>query len=157
MKLQQFMKQQCTVLCICSQAITDACVVYICSGTMTETQVLLSLGHNQQIDRHGFVLPEGGPSISSPGASSKPDSSSASGSSHRRCQRHERKWRKMLGHSGADFSNYLAKHPDKVKCRARKGIPDSLRGLAWQLLSGQSIDGPTCRIKILYGGAGMGD
>lgn len=106
------------------------------TGTMTETQVLLSLGHNQQTDRHGFVLPEGGPSTSSPGASSsKPDSSS--GSSHRRSKRHERKWRKMLGQSGADFSNYLAKHPDKVKRRARKGIPDSLRGLAWQLLSGE--------------------
>ncbi|MEW5316343.1 MAG: hypothetical protein WDW38_007722 [Sanguina aurantia] len=100
-------------------------------GTMTETQVLLSLLHKPQLDRHGFVLPEGG---SSPGPSaSKPD---GSGSSHRRAQRHERKWRKMLGQSGSDFKKYLAKHPEKVKCRARKGIPDSLRGLAWQLMSG---------------------
>lgn len=73
---------------------------------------------------------------SSPGPSApKPGSS---GGSHRRAQRHERKWRKMLGQSGSDFTAYLAKHPEKVKCRARKGIPDSLRGLAWQLMSGES-------------------
>lgn len=115
--------------CPCTYA---TCLFPLRPGTMTETQVLLSLLHKPQLDRHGFVLPEGG---SSPGPSaSKPD---GSGSSHRRAQRHERKWRKMLGQSGSDFKKYLAKHPEKVKCRARKGIPDSLRGLAWQLMSGE--------------------
>ena len=35
-----------------------------------------------------------------------------------------------------DWKAYLAAHPAKVKRRVRKGIPDPLRGLAWQVLSG---------------------
>ena len=46
------------------------------------------------------------------------------------------KWRKMLGAGGAEWQAYLARHPAQVKRRVRKGIPDPIRGLAWQLLSG---------------------
>ncbi|KAK9807796.1 hypothetical protein WJX72_009633 [[Myrmecia] bisecta] len=46
------------------------------------------------------------------------------------------KWRHMLGAGGSDWKAYLAKHPAQVKRRVRKGIPDALRGLVWQLLSG---------------------
>ena len=41
-----------------------------------------------------------------------------------------------VGAGGADWRNYLARHPAIVKRRVRKGIPDCLRGVAWQLLSG---------------------
>lgn len=47
-----------------------------------------------------------------------------------------RKWRHMVGAGGLDWQDYLNKHPAKVKRRIRKGIPDALRGLVWQLLSG---------------------
>jgi len=47
-----------------------------------------------------------------------------------------KKWRHMVGAGGVDWQEYLNKHPAKVKRRIRKGIPDALRGLVWQLLSG---------------------
>ena len=40
------------------------------------------------------------------------------------------------GAGGAEWRSYRASHPAIVKRRVRKGIPDCLRGLAWQLLSG---------------------
>ena len=42
----------------------------------------------------------------------------------------------IAGAGGAEWRSYLARHPAQVKKRVRKGIPDALRGLAWQLLSG---------------------
>jgi len=45
----------------------------------------------------------------------------------------------MVGAGGADWEAYLNKHPAKIKRRIRKGIPDALRGLVWQLLSGITL------------------
>jgi hypothetical protein len=39
------------------------------------------------------------------------------------------KWNEML----KDFDNYHKKHFEKLKSRTRKGIPDSVRGLIWQI------------------------
>lgn len=50
-----------------------------------------------------------------------------------------KKWRSMVGAGGHDWNAYVSKHPVKVKRRIRKGIPDALRGLVWQLLSGLSL------------------
>eukprot|EP00249_Psilotum_nudum_P022438 c28518_g2_i4 orf=618-1697(+) len=47
-----------------------------------------------------------------------------------------RKWRKMIGVDGADWEQYVQRKPQVVKRRIRKGIPDCLRGLVWQLISG---------------------
>ncbi|XP_058778857.1 uncharacterized protein LOC131652887 [Vicia villosa] len=51
-------------------------------------------------------------------------------------RRRVRKWRKMIGVGGSDWKHYLRKKPNVVKRRIRKGIPDCLRGLVWQLISG---------------------
>ena len=42
----------------------------------------------------------------------------------------------VVGAGGSDWMSYLARSPRKVQRRVRKGIPDQLRGLAWQLISG---------------------
>ncbi|EPS68018.1 hypothetical protein M569_06749, partial [Genlisea aurea] len=47
-----------------------------------------------------------------------------------------RKWRKMIGVGGRDWKHYVRRKPDVVKRRIRKGIPDCLRGVVWQLISG---------------------
>lgn len=47
-----------------------------------------------------------------------------------------RKWRKMIGVGGTDWKHYARRKPNVVKRRIRKGIPDCLRGLVWQLVSG---------------------
>ena len=41
-----------------------------------------------------------------------------------------------VGTGNSDWKHYASKHAVKVKSRVRKGIPDRLRGVAWQLLSG---------------------
>lgn len=51
-------------------------------------------------------------------------------------ERRVRKWRKMIGVGGSDWKYYLRRKPHVVKRRIRKGIPDCLRGLVWQLISG---------------------
>lgn len=51
-------------------------------------------------------------------------------------ERRIRKWRKMIGVGGSDWKHYLRRKPHVVKRRIRKGIPDCLRGLVWQLISG---------------------
>lgn len=51
-------------------------------------------------------------------------------------ERRVRKWRKMIGVGGSDWKHYARKKPHVVKRRIRKGIPDCLRGLVWQLISG---------------------
>ena len=44
--------------------------------------------------------------------------------------------RMCAGAGGADWKAYLARNPAQVKRRVRKGIPNALRSMAWQLLSG---------------------
>ncbi|KAK6913442.1 Rab-GTPase-TBC domain [Dillenia turbinata] len=55
---------------------------------------------------------------------------------HQREERRIRKWRKMIGVGGSDWKHYVRRKPLVVKRRIRKGIPDCLRGLVWQLISG---------------------
>ena len=47
-----------------------------------------------------------------------------------------RKWRAMIGSGGAEWKAFLKRRPQEVKRRIRKGVPDCLRGLVWQLVSG---------------------
>lgn len=42
----------------------------------------------------------------------------------------------MIGVGGSDWKHYVRRNPHVVKRRIRKGIPDCLRGLVWQLISG---------------------
>lgn len=42
----------------------------------------------------------------------------------------------MIGAGGMEWKHYCKKKPLVVKRRIRKGIPDCLRGLVWQLVSG---------------------
>lgn len=81
-----------------------------------------------KVDRFGFVKPEG----------NSPDklSRSRSGIEHEREERRVRKWRKMIGVGGSDWKHYVRSKTHVVKRRIRKGIPDCLRGLVWQLISG---------------------
>ncbi|WOK94116.1 hypothetical protein Cni_G02818 [Canna indica] len=51
-------------------------------------------------------------------------------------QRRIRKWRKMIGVGGSDWKHYVRRKPHVVRRRIRKGIPDCLRGVVWQLISG---------------------
>lgn len=51
-------------------------------------------------------------------------------------ERKVRKWRKMIGVGGSDWKHYVRRKHHVVKRRIRKGIPDCLRGLVWQLISG---------------------
>ncbi|KAE9615711.1 putative Rab-GTPase-TBC domain-containing protein [Lupinus albus] len=51
-------------------------------------------------------------------------------------ERSVRKWRKMIGVGGSDWKHYVRRKHHVVKRRIRKGIPDCLRGLVWQLISG---------------------
>lgn len=51
-------------------------------------------------------------------------------------ERRVRKWRKMIGVGGSDWKHYARRKPHVVRRRIRKGIPDCLRGLVWQLISG---------------------
>lgn len=45
-------------------------------------------------------------------------------------------WHAITGTGGMDWRAYVKAHPSKVQRRVRKGVPDQLRGLVWQLLSG---------------------
>jgi hypothetical protein len=42
----------------------------------------------------------------------------------------------MIGVGGSDWKHYVRRKPHVVKRRIRKGIPDCLRGLVWQSISG---------------------
>ncbi|KAM3707582.1 hypothetical protein ACJW31_02G035400 [Castanea mollissima] len=42
----------------------------------------------------------------------------------------------MIGVGGSDWTYYVKRKPHVVKRRIRKGIPDCLQGLIWQLISG---------------------
>ncbi|KAK1272422.1 hypothetical protein QJS04_geneDACA016441 [Acorus gramineus] len=47
-----------------------------------------------------------------------------------------RKWRKMIGVGGSDWKHYVRRKSHVVRRRIRRGIPDCLRGIVWQLISG---------------------
>ncbi|CAI9770202.1 unnamed protein product [Fraxinus pennsylvanica] len=81
-----------------------------------------------KVDRFGFVKQE----------ANSPDGLTRSRSAfeYEREERKIRKWRKMIGVGGSDWKLYLRRKPHVVKRRIRKGIPDCLRGLVWQLISG---------------------
>ncbi|CAI5492035.1 unnamed protein product [Closterium sp. Naga37s-1] len=51
-------------------------------------------------------------------------------------EREVRRWRAMIGLGPMDWNLYERKHPREVKKRIRQGVPDCLRGIVWQLLSG---------------------
>ncbi|KAH7688752.1 Rab6 GTPase activator GAPCenA and related TBC domain proteins protein [Dioscorea alata] len=80
------------------------------------------------VDRFGFVKQD---QTNSPeGFKSRP------ANEHEREERRLKKWRKMIGVGGSDWKHYVRRKPHVVKRRIRKGIPDCLRGLVWQLISG---------------------
>ncbi|KAK9825860.1 hypothetical protein WJX81_005237 [Elliptochloris bilobata] len=87
-----------------------------------------SLSSVPVVDQNGFIITPGG---SGPGVIS----ASWQHNYTKEAQR-LKKWRAMLGAGTADWKRFMARHPNTVKRRVRKGIPDRLRGLAWQLLSG---------------------
>ncbi|KQJ83334.1 TBC1 domain family member 10A isoform X1 [Brachypodium distachyon] len=84
---------------------------------------------SRSLDRVGFIKTE---------QSNSPEGTLKSRPAHE-CGREERrirKWRKMIGAGGSDWKHYVRRNPHVVKRRIRKGIPDCLRGLVWQLISG---------------------
>lgn len=81
------------------------------------------------VDRFGFFKQE---QSNSPEGITKSRSTREKEKEERRI----RKWRKMIGVGGSDWSHYEKRNPQVVKRRIRKGIPDCLRGLVWQLISG---------------------
>lgn len=83
---------------------------------------------SQPVDRFGFIKQE----QNSPEGLTK----SRSANEHEREERRIRKWRKMIGVGGSDWKHYVRRKSHVVKRRIRKGIPDCLRGLVWQLISG---------------------
>lgn len=103
------------------------------TGMLTETQVVLSHLQHVRIDRYGFIVPDSNPGLAG-GSSTLTRRRSASESS--RELRRAQKWLRMMGPGGAHWAAYCKAHPATVKRRVRKGIPNELRGLAWQLLSG---------------------
>ncbi|KAJ3677513.1 hypothetical protein LUZ60_003237 [Juncus effusus] len=85
----------------------------------------------RSVDRFGFIKQDQAqPAL--------PDGITKSRSTHEREreERRIRKWRKMIGVGGSDWKHYVKRNPQVVKRRIRKGIPDCLRGLVWQLISG---------------------
>ncbi|KAI4306611.1 hypothetical protein L6164_029872 [Bauhinia variegata] len=85
----------------------------------------------RELDRFGFVKQDG--NISSDGFVK---SGAAYEYERLKEEKRLRKWRKMIGAGGSDWKHYLRRKPYVVKRRIRKGIPDCLRGLVWQLMSG---------------------
>ncbi|CAH9106998.1 unnamed protein product [Cuscuta europaea] len=81
-----------------------------------------------RVDRFGFLKQEHGHSNGLV--------RSRSAYEYQRDERRIRKWRKMIGVGGSDWKHYVRRKPHVVKRRIRKGIPDCLRGLVWQLISG---------------------
>lgn len=87
-----------------------------------------SIPLSRSLDRFGFLK----------GANNSPDSVTKIRSTFRyeREERRLRKWRKMIGIGGSDWKHYVRRKPHVIKRRIRKGIPDRLRGVVWQLISG---------------------
>mmetsp|Transcript_29084 Transcript_29084/g.40160 ORF Transcript_29084/g.40160 Transcript_29084/m.40160 type:complete len:435 (+) Transcript_29084:32-1336(+) len=46
------------------------------------------------------------------------------------------KWRQMIGCGLSEWKPFAHRNPGLLQRRVRKGVPDSLRGIVWQLLSG---------------------
>ncbi|PNH07551.1 Autolysin [Tetrabaena socialis] len=134
-------------------------------GALTETQVLLAAAEQRpaplRLDPYGFILPDADPPPQPPrtaangggggaddgdarrasGAAAGTSGAGSGGASSAEAAIQQqlsrvRKWRKMLGPSGADLAAYRARRPAKLKQRIRKGVPEQLRGLAWHVLSG---------------------
>lgn len=84
---------------------------------------------SRPVDRFGFVKQD---------HNNSPEGviTSRTGYEHEREERRIRKWRKMIGVGGSDWKHYVRRKPHVVRRRIRKGIPDCLRGLVWQLISG---------------------
>ncbi len=80
-----------------------------------------------RLDSEGVTL---GPGISFSGA---PSDSSSAVNARNVSELSELKWSQMIKHG---LPSYTAQYPDKVRRRARRGIPDCFRGLAWQYFSG---------------------
>ncbi|XP_059670529.1 uncharacterized protein LOC132316046 isoform X3 [Cornus florida] len=80
-----------------------------------------------RVDRFGFIKQDNSP---------EGLARSRSAFEYQRVERRTRKWRKMIGIGGSDWKHYVRRKPHVVKRRIRKGIPDCLRGLVWQLMSG---------------------
>jgi hypothetical protein len=49
---------------------------------------------------------------------------------------------------GEHLGQFMAAHPAKFKERVRKGIPEELRGLSWQLLSGVCACVCVCTVTV---------
>ena len=47
-----------------------------------------------------------------------------------------RTWRSLIGTSVSEWKAYVQRKPHEVKQLVREGVPDSLRGIVWQMLSG---------------------
>lgn len=80
---------------------------------------------NREVDRFGFFLEpdgSGGARPLTPKEAALEESRAG-------------KWRAML----ADWPAFLARHPRTAKRRARKGIPNALRGAAWPVLAGADV------------------
>lgn len=81
------------------------------------------------VDTYGFFIEKYPSGSAPPCAEYPPQDSELAG-------RRLRKWRKMLGPDGVHFQAFYKRNPLLVKRRARKGIPDELRGIAWHRISG---------------------
>ncbi|KAL5974435.1 hypothetical protein ACLOJK_031100 [Asimina triloba] len=81
------------------------------------------------LDRYGFIKHD-------PNNSREGFTKSRPIHEQERDERRVRKWRQMIGVGGSDWKHYMRRKPHVVKRRIRKGIPDCLRGLVWQLISG---------------------
>ena len=103
-------------------------------GALTETKVWLASidqggDDNLAYDRNGFRQLDASTSYSS----MREDRLDTW-----RMARRVKKWRKMLGVGGTDFEDYLSEKPrrwEKLKRRARKGIPDQVRWFKAGLLT----------------------
>ncbi|KAK8940583.1 hypothetical protein KSP39_PZI009843 [Platanthera zijinensis] len=86
----------------------------------------------RQIDRFGFAKQDQNNSIEAKnGPSNEMDRDREDGKI--------RKWKKMIGVIGSDWKHYIRRKPLVFRRRIRKGIPDRLRGLVWQLISGNGV------------------
>ncbi|XP_020083356.1 EVI5-like protein [Ananas comosus] len=85
---------------------------------------------SRSVDKFGFIKQDNW------GNSAEGLTRSRSTNDREREERRIKKWRKMIGVGGSDWKQYVRRKPHVVKRRIRKGIPDCLRGLVWQLISG---------------------
>ncbi|KAK3287638.1 hypothetical protein CYMTET_4862 [Cymbomonas tetramitiformis] len=97
-------------------------------------QLPQSEDHPRYMDEYGFLHPvtDSSQENSTVGENGERASMEKKQLEERRLQ----KWRKMIGSGAADWKAYHSSKPATVKRRVRKGIPDSLRGYVWQLISG---------------------